>query len=153
MSLNILPTINCDPLIKSETEICPDCKNECKITSNEYNLTSVCEFGHESNYTPLEFDQSQFRILKKISCNTCVNWAYEDKSFYCLFCKNNLCAYCKNHHYHDFTRFNNEQYIIEYNQKKYPIRLYFKLLNTCLKPLNNSFETSKSFSTFAKSKS
>jgi len=129
MSMINLPINDCDPIIKSDTEICPDCKNECRITNNEYNLTSICEFGHESNYTPLEFDQSQFRILKKISCNTCINWAYEDQSFFCLICKCNLCAYCKNHHYHDNIMFNSEYDIIEFNQKKYYCQRHMKLFS------------------------
>ena len=119
MSMNNLSNNNCIPTIKSETEICPHCKKDCKLTNNEYSITSICELGHKLNYTPYEFDQTQFRHMKILSCKACTNLVNEDECYYCLVCKNNLCIYCKNHHYHNDIEFNNEHEIIKFSQKKY----------------------------------
>ena len=128
MSTSNLSKDNCIQIIQSDTEICPDCKNDCKIKNNDYNTTSICESGYQSNYTPYEFEQiqTQFKNLKIIPCNTCINSFYEDKFFYCLICKNNLCEYCKNHHYHDDREFINDYHIIEYGQKKYYCQQHMK---------------------------
>ena len=130
MSNYPLLQVNCIPLIKSPTTICPDCKNECNILAEEYNIRSICKFGHESNYTPNEFEKAQYRLFEIIPCEACENKVYENKCFHCLTCKHNLCEYCKNHHcIEDYIESNKSHNIVPYNQKNYYCPEHMKEFN------------------------
>ena len=117
--MNSLMNNNCLPLIKSETEICPDCKNKCILKGDEYNIRSICDFGHESNYNASEFEKAQYRHLKELKCNNCHSYINENNIFYCLTCELDLCAHCGNHHYNVDEIESKVHKIVKYNEKEY----------------------------------
>ena len=99
MSNNNSSTNFLQSTIKSQTAICPQCKNNCQIKNNGFFIQSKCKFCHEHNYSMKEFEQGQYRPIKQIKCeDNCKREGTEDNFFYCLKCKINLCSYCKNHH-------------------------------------------------------
>lgn len=117
--MNSLMNNNCLPLIKSETEICPDCKNKCILKGDKYNIRSICDFGHESNYNASEFEKAQYRHLKELKCKICHSYIYENNIFYCLTCELYLCAHCGNHHYNVDEIESKVHKIVKYSEKEY----------------------------------
>ena len=106
--------------IKSQTAICPQCKNNCQIKSIGFFIQSKCKLGHEHNYSMKEFEQGQYRLIKKIKCdNNCQQEGTEDNFFYCFNCKINLCNYCKNHHFNSELEKNSNHTVVNYEQKDY----------------------------------
>lgn len=91
------------PLKQSEIFICPECKRECLINDNKYNIRIICDYcGFQSNYSPLDFEQSQYRNVIYINCDSCYKRISEDDCFYCLNSKLNLCQDCKYNYYQNF---------------------------------------------------
>ena len=91
-------------IIKSKDIICPQCKEPCRITTENYKLKLYeCINGHNTeNITFQDFDNTQNINESQIICNIC---EYKNKGncpsdeFYrCLDCKLNLCLLCKPNH-------------------------------------------------------
>ena len=120
MSHNNSSTNFSKPTIKSQTAICPQCKNNCQIKSNGFFIQSKCKFGHDLNYSMKEFEQGQYRPIKIIKCHdNCQQEGTEENFFYCFNCKINLCNYCKNHHFNSELEKNSNHTVVHYEQKDY----------------------------------
>ena len=130
--LNILNN-NYNPIKKSEIAICPNCKKGCKLSLNGYNITCSCKYGHESTHTIIEFDQTQYVDLKKVKCDFCSKFAYEDDCNHCLECNKNYCNYCINFLYSEINKSNCEHYIVPYSIKEYYCKEHKELFESfCL---------------------
>lgn len=101
---------------KSKTIICPECKEACDVINNGYNIRTICNKGHESNYSLCEFDQTQYINEGMIKCDFCSFEGEEDIFFYCLSCEKNLCINCKSARDNDIK--NKDHIITLYKNKK-----------------------------------
>ena len=120
MSHNNSSTNFLQSTIKSQTSICPQCKNNCLIKNIGFFIQSKCKLGHEHNYSMKEFEKGQYRPIKQIKCeDNCKHEGTEDNFFYCLKCKINLCSYCKNHHFNSHSDKYSEHFIVNYEKKDY----------------------------------
>ena len=104
-------------LIKSKEIICPNCKENCLISFDDYNIHLYqCKNEHSfNNISFKEFDNNQNINENEIKCYNCNNTKYKsyNKQFYrCLTCKINLCPLCNQKH-------NTNHEIIDYNLKSY----------------------------------
>ena len=133
MSHNNSSTKFLQSTIKSQTAICPQCKNNCQIKNNGFFIQSKCKFCHEHNYSMKEFEQGQYRPIKQIKCeDNCKREGTEDNFFYCLNCKINLCSYCKNHHFNSDSEKSSTHFVINYEQKDYFCPQHFeRFINYC----------------------
>ena len=128
-----LPNNNYNPIKKSEIAICPNCKKGCKLSLNGYNITCSCKYGHESTHTIIEFDQTQYVDLKKVKCDFCSKFVYEDDCNHCLECNKNYCNYCINFLYSEINKSNCEHYIVPYSIKEYYCKEHKELFESfCL---------------------
>ena len=106
-----------NPMIKSSTIICPECKEIALIRFKNYKLAIGCKNNHDiKNIFLKDFEKSQEIDESKIICNNCnqknKSNSFNKEFFMCLKCKKNLCPLCKSSH--DRTH-----YIIKYEQKFY----------------------------------
>ena len=84
--------------VKSLTQICPKCGENCTITNDGFFIKSECEYNHKLKCSIKEFEKSQIIKRNKIICKFC---SVEDKDntfCYCLQCNIKLCKSCKDHH-------------------------------------------------------
>ena len=101
-----------NPMNKSSTIICPECKEVALIIFKNYKLSIGCKNNHNIKDIFLkDFEKSQEIDESKIICNNCEQKnksnSFNKEFFMCLKCKKNLCPLCKSSH--DRTH-----YIIKY---------------------------------------
>ena len=132
-----------DSLIKSKDIICPECKENCFISVNNFKIRLYgCTNEHDIDGIALEdFEKTQKIDESKILCDECkvVNKmnAYKKIFYRCNICKKNLCPLCKNKHEttHNIIDYEDKNYICPLHN--YPYSLYCK---TCQKNLCISCE-------------
>ena len=110
-------------IIKSKDIICPQCKEPCRITTDNYKIKLFeCVNNHiTENIKFIDFDNTQKINESKIICDQC---KFKNKGncpkneFYrCLTCKLNLCLLCKSNH-------NPKHNIILYDQRNYICQIH-----------------------------
>ena len=104
---------NIPTLKKSKYIICPECKENNKISIYEQRVfLSKCKNGHKFDDILIkDLEKTQYIDESKIKCGKCSvtkNEAYNNKFFFCLSCKSNLCPlheknHDKSHHIIDYT--------------------------------------------------
>ena len=120
----------------SKNIICPNCKENIRISINDYKIKLYeCQNKHLIDNIPVyQYENTQMINEKKIICENCKisnkNDTYENKFFRCLTCKINICPLCKTSH--DKTH-----NIIDYEQKYFICDLHNEVYNSfckdCLK--------------------
>ena len=113
------------PNFKISNEIiCPKCgENICIDIQNFKLFFSDCKNGHNiNNISFSEFFKNQFIDINKIKCDICKirnkGDSFDQKFFYCLECKSNLCLLCNSIH-------NETHKIVKYEQKNYYCKKHF----------------------------
>ena len=106
-------------LKKSDYIICPECKENARISVDDNYQISLyeCKYEHKTKNIKLkEFEKTQFIDESKIICDIC---KIENKSnangnifFTCCTCKLNLCPRCKISH-------DKKHYIIDFSNKNF----------------------------------
>ena len=110
-------------IIQSKEIICPDCKEPCRIMTENYKLKLYeCINGHiTSNLKITDFQNTQKIIASEIKCNKCLvknrGNCSEDDFYFCLTCRQNICLICRPSH-------NSNHNVIRYNQKNYICHLH-----------------------------
>ena len=110
-------------IIKSKDIICPQCKEPCRITIDNYKIKLFeCVNNHiTENIKFIDFDNTQKINESEIICDQCkiknkgncpINEFYR-----CLTCKLNLCLLCKSNH-------NPKHNIILYDQRNYICQIH-----------------------------
>ena len=118
-------------LKKSKNIICPECKENARISLNEYKITIYgCKNGHKNNNIQLnEFEKTQTIDEARIMCDNCKtnkSEIYENKLYICFECKINLCPICKSKH-------DSSHSIIDYEQKDFICREHCdSYINYCI---------------------
>ena len=102
---------------KSETIICPQCKESIIISVKDYKIfLSQCKNGHKyDNLLFSKFNELQNEDISQIFCGICKksrSQSYQKIMFICTNCKINLCNLCKSIH-------DNSHNFIEYEKKNY----------------------------------
>ena len=120
----------------SKEIICPKCGDNTCLSIQNYKLSlSGCINGHNvSNISFNDFFKTQNIDMTKIKCDICKNRnrgdTFDNKFYYCLSCKSNLCVLCNS--IHDETH-----KIIKYDQKNCYCQKhysnYIKYCNQCKK--------------------
>ena len=101
---DMVPNDKKDSLIKSKQIICPNCAEValCEINEKDYKIKLTCKRGHTSDYTIMQFENSQKIDQSKIVCNICKKYnkanIFENKFYRCLKCKKDICPLCQNTH-------------------------------------------------------
>ena len=105
-------------IVKSKDIICPQCKEPCRITTDNYKIKLYeCVNGHTTeDIKIMDFANTQKINETEVKCDGCKlknkGNCPGDEFFRCLTCKLNLCLLCKPNH---DTRHN----IIKYDQRNY----------------------------------
>ena len=133
-------------LIKSKQIICPSCSEIaiCEILDNRIKLS--CQKGHMNELTITQFENSQKINQSKIICDLCKNNnkanTFENKFYYCIKCKKNLCPLCKESH----IKNESSDHIVDYEQKYFycgeHYEKYYSYCKTCSKNLCPQCENS-----------
>jgi surface protein len=111
--------------VKSQYVICPQCKLNCLININDYNISLYnCYKEHSVNNLSInEFVYTQYIDESMIQCGECkINKArVRDNNFYICSCGLNLCPLCQIDHKknnHNVFNFDKKNYwCIEHNEK------------------------------------
>ena len=155
--LYINDKVNDKYIIKSNSIICPLCKEQCKFEINNYRIKLYdCINGHYfENISFEEFSNSQNINLSQIICDKCKNQnkgnTHNNEFYKCIDCHMNLCILCQSIH-------NKSHYIINYDLKNYKCNkhrneLFIKYCKTCKKDIcllcenEHSFHDNVSYST------
>lgn len=91
-------------LIKSKDIICPQCKEPCRISMENYRIKLFeCSNGHISkDIKIIDFDDTQKINEAKIVCERCniknKGNSPNNEFFRCFSCKQNFCPLCKPYH-------------------------------------------------------
>jgi len=117
---------------KSKDIICPICKENIKIYTEDYNIFLYeCRNKHYiDNILFSEFEQTQQLDISKIKCEICKEenkkQTYNNQFYRCISCKINLCPLCKSNHdkTHNIIDYDNKNYICEKHNEIY--NLYCK---------------------------
>jgi hypothetical protein len=142
--MNIIVTMieNEDPnkqqnIVKSKDIICPQCKEPCSITTEDYKIKLYeCINGHTTEDIKfIDFENTQMINESEIKCDKCKfknkGNCPGDEFFRCLTCKENLCLLCKPNH---DTRHN----IIRYDQRNYICQIHNEpLIKYCIQCKKN----------------
>lgn len=143
----IIPNYINDSNIKSKDVICPDCKENCRISIVDYKIICYdCRNGHKTNNIFLnDFPNTQLINEGNIICSNCEEKnkyeSYNRKFFKCLSCGQNLCQICNQIHNKEHTTidYDNKNYICK-NHNDFYISLCKKCkINLCM----NCFPTHK----------
>ena len=102
---------------KSETIICPQCKESVIISVKDYKIfLSQCKNGHKyDNLLFSKFNELQTEDISQIFCGICKksrSQTFQNQMFICTNCKINLCNLCKSIH-------DNTHNLIDYEIKNY----------------------------------
>ena len=128
---------------KSKEIICPTCKENCRISIQNYKIKLYeCKNGHELNNILLdEYNNTQNINESNITCNNC-NKIHNNKidikedTFYkCLSCKQNICPSCKSIH-------NDKHKIINYDNKNCICDIHNNTYDSYCKDCNKNLCTS-----------
>ena len=112
-------------LKKSLYIICPECKENARISIDNYIKITIydCKNGHKVNISIQDFDKSQNYDQSKIICDNCKNnnksILYNNFFYICFDCKKNLCLLCKLNH-------DKNHNIIDYNEKFFNCDLHYE---------------------------
>ena len=117
--------INQKPVKPSDEFICPKCKGESTIKRNKFNIRIICDrdcCGFQSNYSPKDFEQSQYRDIIFINCVLCKKSISEDDCFYSLNYNIDICQECKLYYLQNFDHLiipytDKNSYCLEHKQK------------------------------------
>ena len=120
----------------SKEIICPQCSDNSSLSITNYKISlSGCLNGHNINNISFnDFLKSQHIDITKIKCDICKKRnkgeAFDNKFYYCLLCKSNLCVLCNSIHdeAHKIVKFDQKNY---YCQKHFSN--YIKYCNQCKK--------------------
>ena len=110
-------------IIQSKEIICPDCKEPCRIVTENYKIKLFeCINGHiHSNIKITDFENTQKINVSGIKCDKCKlknrSNCSEDDFYFCLTCRQNICLICRPSH-------NSNHNVIRYNQKNYICQLH-----------------------------
>ena len=110
-------------IIQSKVIICPDCKEPCRIMTENYKLKLYeCINGHMiSNIKITDFENTQKINASGIKCDKCKlknrSNCSEYDFYFCLTCRQNICLICRPSH-------NSNHNVIRYNQKNYICQLH-----------------------------
>ena len=105
-------------IIQSKDIICPECKEPCRYTIDNYQIKLIdCCKGHITNGIKfIDFPKTQEINISEIICGIC---KYKNKGnshnhefFFCLTCKQNICLLCRPKH-------DSNHNVIKYDQKNY----------------------------------
>ena len=105
-------------IIQSKDIICPECKEPCRYTIENYQikLFDCCNKHINNGIKFIDFNKTQEINISEIICDIC---KYKNKGnshnhefFMCLTCKQNICLLCKSKH-------DSNHNIIKYDQKNY----------------------------------
>ena len=105
-------------IIQSKDIICPECKEPCRYTIENYQikLFDCCKKHINNGIKFIDFNKTQEINISEIICDIC---KYKNKGnshnhefFICLTCKQNICLLCKSKH-------DSNHNIIKYDQKNY----------------------------------
>ena len=105
-------------IIQSKDIICPDCKEPCRYTIDNYQikLTDCCNNHTTNNIKFIDFPKTQEINISEIICDICKfknkGNSHNHEFFICLTCKQNICLLCKPKH-------DSNHNIIKYDQKNY----------------------------------
>ena len=103
-------------IIQSKDIICPECKEPCRYTIENYQikLFDCCKKHINNEIKFIDFNKTQEINISEIICDIC---KYKNKGnshkhefFMCLTCKQNICLLCKSKH-------DSNHNIIKYDQK------------------------------------
>ena len=102
---------------QSKDIICPECKENCRMTIKDYKLKFYeCKNEHQINNILLsEFNQTQYINESNILCKDCKKSKIESLNnlfFICINCQKGMCYGCKLKH-------DKNHKIIDYNMKNY----------------------------------
>ena len=119
-------------IAKSKDIICPQCKEPCRITTENSQIKLYdCVNGHNNKDIKfIDFDNTQNINESQIKCDNCKlknkGNCPADEFYRCLNCKLNLCLLCKPNH---DPRHN----IIKYNQRNYICQIHNEpLIKYCI---------------------
>ena len=108
-------------IIKSKDIICPQCKEPCRITTENYKIKLYeCINDHNiENIKFKDFDNTQHINESQIICDNCQfknkGNCLVDEFYRCLKCKLNLCLLCKPNHdpRHNIIKYDERNYICQ----------------------------------------
>ena len=135
----IATTIQKKGLLKSKEIICPQCKENCLLKIDGFNMINLygCKNNHVNQLSFEEFEKTQFIDTSKIICsnyNNCGNnkyKSYHNQFYRCLSCKNNLCPLCDSHH-------DKSHSIIDYDKIHYLCEIHNDLFTSFCNNCNNN---------------
>ena len=110
---------------KSNYIICPKCGEKASLSIKDFKL-SISGCNHKHNTVELELkelEKTQLIDQSKIHCNNCNSLksdSNENKFFFCLQCKQNLCPGCKNIHVES-----HKDYIKDYEEIQFYCQIHF----------------------------
>ena len=144
----IIVCLTSEYLTKKKTKniICNKCDTDCVINFKDYKFDLLkCANNHTSNNLLLEeFEHSQYKPNKKITCSICykenIITQAEDSHYYkCCTCNKYLCIDCKNLHSIDHNVIDIE--CLPFKCNKHNDERYNSYCNTCNKNLCTLCET------------
>ena len=126
--------------IKSKNIICPKCNENIKMDLKDYKINLFdCINGHNiDNILLNEFEETQIVDPDKIICEICQkskkNISYDNKFYYCLTCKKNICILCSTNHNkeHKMINYDDKYYICHKHNEKYISYCEECKINLCL---------------------
>ena len=106
-------------VVKSKDIICPKCKEQCRITMENFRIRLYeCINGHNTEDIKLiDYDNTQNINESQIKCDKCKfknkGGCPDDEFYRCLNCKLNLCLLCKPNHdpRHNIIKYDLRNYI------------------------------------------
>ena len=118
-------------LKKSKYIICPECKENIKISIyNQRVFLSKCKNGHKFDDILIkDLENTQYIDESKIKCDKCSmtkNKAYNNDFYFCFSCKSNLCPLHKMNH-------DKAHHIIDYTEKDFICKNHYDNYNAFCK--------------------
>ena len=135
--LDNLPKKEKESYIKSKQIICPECKENIRISIENYKiqLYDCINFHNINNIAIEEYEDTQKINQTNIICDNCnkMNKAssYKNLFYRCNRCKQNLCVMCKNGH-------NSNHNLINYDDINYICKIHNEPFTFFCKSCNNN---------------